>query len=170
MIRQHVGGGKSAFDPKLEPLVLEKISKRMDDELDNLIVDILDAKKASPAIVAMEQDLGDDQNPNEYHLFLAFPPSKDGKEISEVGDIATPAAPALFRRVRVPLIEFCEKLAKAFEGQMTSTTLCFVADASCGLGSEVLTTVVKECGYGVVSWTDYSYLRQCFFTNSKEYF
>jgi len=37
---------------------------------------------------------------------------------------------------------------------MTSTALCFVADASCGLGSEMLVDVVKACDNGVVSSLD----------------
>ena len=144
MIRQHVGGGKGVYDPKMEPLVWEKIRKGDDDEMEKLIVDILVTKKATPVVVAIEQDLMDENDPNEYHLYLAFPPSDDA---------ATPVAPALYRRVRLPLVVFCEMLARAFEErQLTSTALCFVADASSGLGSETLATVAKRCNHGVVSY------------------
>ncbi len=148
-MRQHVGGGSGVFDPKMDKMMWEKMYlKDHEVEIDNLVVDILDAKKATPVIVAMEQDLEDERNTNEYHLYLAFPPATEKSD-----DVATPAKPGLFRRVRVPLVAFCEKLAKAFEGQMTSTALCFVADASCGLGSEILTNVVKDSGHGVVSFS-----------------
>lgn len=136
MIRQHVGGGKKMYSPKLEELV-EKISGT---EFKGLVDEILDSKKATPVIVAIEQD-PTDANPDTYFLHLAFPPGNG---------TSTPAAPGLFRRVRVPLVSFCEALAKAFEGQLTSTAFCFVADASCGLGSEMLTSVVKACDTGVV--------------------
>eukprot|EP00984_Skeletonema_dohrnii_P003126 scaffold1041_cov93-Skeletonema_dohrnii-CCMP3373.AAC.13 len=103
----------------------------------------MDAKKATPVIVAIEQDLEDDNNPNDYHLFLAFPPASGG--------VSTPAAPNLYQRVRVPLFAFCERLANAFKEQMTSTALCFVADASSGMGAEMLTDIVKDCNYGVAT-------------------
>ena len=146
MIRQHVGGGKGAYDPKMESTIWEKLSKTDTKEMEEIIAEILDAKKPTPVIVAIEQDLEDERDPNTYHLFLAF------SSLSSEDDVATPRPPKFYpRRVRVPLIVFCEMLATAFEGQMTSTALCFVADASSGLGSEMLTTVVKQCNHGVVS-------------------
>jgi hypothetical protein len=137
MIRQHVGGGKKLYSPKSEDMV-----EKIDGEMKDLADEILDSKKATPVIVAIEQDATESANPDTYYLYLAFP-SGEGT--------STPAAPGLFRRVRVPLVKFCEELAKAFEGQMTSTAFCFVADASCGLGSGMLTSVVNACDTGVVS-------------------
>lgn len=137
MIRQHVGGGKKMYSPKSE----EMVEKVPDDEMQGLIDDILDSKKTTPVIVAIEQDPAD-ANPDTYYLYLAFPPGEG---------TSTPVAPGLFRRVRVPLVSFCGALAKAFEGQLTSTAFCFVADASCGLGSEMLASVVKASDTGVVS-------------------
>jgi len=143
MIRQHVGGGKGLYDPKTESVVWAKIGSSDTEEMDTLLSEIMDSKKATPVIVAIEQDLEDDNNPNDYHLFLAFPPANAG--------VSTPAAPNLYQKVRVPLIAFCERLAKAFKDQMTSTALCFVADASSGLGAEMLTDVVKDCNHGVAT-------------------
>mmetsp|Transcript_11881 Transcript_11881/g.21957 ORF Transcript_11881/g.21957 Transcript_11881/m.21957 type:complete len:581 (-) Transcript_11881:52-1794(-) len=145
MMRQHVGWGKGVYDPKTETSVWETIFKNDTNEMEEIIAEILNAKKPSPVIVAMEQDLFDDADPNTYHLFLAFPPPASDESV------ATPGPPKLYRRVRVPLVVFCERLAKAFEGQMTSTALCFVADASSGMGSETLTNVVKECNHGVAT-------------------
>lgn len=147
MVRQHVGGGKRVYDPKTESSIWEPYTKNDTKEMEEIIVNILDAKKPTPVIVAMEQDLSDQVDPNTYHLLLAFPPSSD-----DGGGVATPVAPNFYpRRVRVPLVIFTEMLARAFEGQMTSTALCFVADASSGLGSETLTTIAKRCNHGVVS-------------------
>ncbi|KAK1744323.1 hypothetical protein QTG54_004856 [Skeletonema marinoi] len=143
MIRQHVGGGKGLYDPKTESVVWAKIGSSETEEMDTLLSEIMDAKKATPVIVAIEQDLEDDNNPNDYHLFLAFPPASVG--------VSTPAAPNLYQRVRVPLFAFCERLANAFKEQMTSTALCFAADASSGMGAEMLTDVAKDCNYGVAT-------------------
>lgn len=145
MVRQHIGAGKGYYDPKMEASVWEALTKNDTEEMEEVIAEILDAKKPSPVIVAMEQDLSNDNDPNTYHLFLAFPP------VSSKGGVATPGPPNLYRRVRVPLVVFCEELAKAFEGQLTSTALCFVVDASSGLGSETLTTLVKKCDHGVAT-------------------
>ncbi|KAL7459606.1 hypothetical protein ACHAWC_011462 [Mediolabrus comicus] len=145
MIRQHVGGGKGLYLPKTESIVWEKISKTDSEGMTELISGMLDSEKATPVIVAIEQDIEDDNNPNEYYLFLAFPPE------SKSAGVSTPVAATVYRRVRVPLISFCDKLAEAFRKQMTSTALCFTADANCGLGTDMLTGVVKDCDHGVAT-------------------
>lgn len=149
MMRQHVGGGRGRYDPKMEPSVWEALTVKDNEEMEGVVAEILDAEKPTPVIVALEQDPTDDRDTNTYYLFLAFPPTSttDGSG----GGIGTPGSPGLYRRVRVPLVAFCALLADAFDGRMTSTTLCFVADASSGLGSEILATVVKRCNYEVVS-------------------
>ncbi|KAL7533315.1 hypothetical protein ACHAWF_004451 [Thalassiosira exigua] len=150
MVRQHVGGGRRGYDPKADPSAWEDLTMDDVDEMDEVVETIMDAAKPTPVVVAIEQDRGDDRDPNTYHLFLAFPrPSDvmDGK-----ASAATPGPPGFYpRRVRVPLAEFCEKLATAFEGRATSTTLCFVADASSGVGSEMLTAVAGRCDHGVAT-------------------
>ena len=149
MIRQHVAGGKRFYDPKMDTAdVWETYTKNNLHEMDELIVEILNPKKPSPVIVSMEQDLTNTDDPNTYHLLLGFPPTSDRDGGEHIG---TPQFPKMYRRVRVPLVVFCEKLASAFEKQMTSTTLCFVADASSGMGSDLLTNVVDQCNHGVVS-------------------
>eukprot|EP00984_Skeletonema_dohrnii_P003389 scaffold1141_cov73-Skeletonema_dohrnii-CCMP3373.AAC.2 len=72
MIRQHVGGGKGLYDPKTESVVWAKIGSSETEEMDTLLSEIMDAKKATPVIVAIEQDLEDDNNPNDYH-FCCWP-------------------------------------------------------------------------------------------------
>lgn len=153
MARQHVGGGRSAYDPKAESIAWENLTPDDGEEMDEVISRILDAKRPTPVIVAIEQDTTDERDPNAHHVFLAFPP--DAGEEGGVGSVDTPGPPALYsRRVRAPLVAFCEKLAGAFEGQMTSTALCFVADASSGTGSEMIVRVVRRCDHGVATIPD----------------
>lgn len=152
MIRQHVGGGKKIYDPKLldSSDVWEKYTSNDMSEMDDIIKEILDNKKKSPVIVTIEQDLSDDVNPNIYYLYLAFPPSSNKSD--DTDDVSTPELPKIYyRRVRLPLLVFCDKLEKAFKDQMTSTALCFVVDASSGMGSDMLCSVVDACDHGVVS-------------------
>eukprot|EP00804_Cyclotella_cryptica_P019961 CCRYP_007850-RA/>CCRYP_007850-RA protein AED:0.29 eAED:0.29 QI:81/1/1/1/1/1/2/3073/573 len=158
MNRQHVGGGKSLYSPKSDSMAWEKIAKSDDAEMKALFEEILDATKAAPVIVAIEQDTEDAADSNEYYLFLAFPPGKG---------VSTPEAPGLYRKVRVPLVAFCEGMAKGFEGQMTSTALCFVADASSGLGSEMLTSIVEACDNGVATISNPSWMFSLALLNSK---
>lgn len=154
MIRQHVGGGKSYYDPKTEVDVWENYTTNDTTEMDDIVIAILDKKKKTPVIVTIECELGDEVNPNLYYLYLAFPATSSSSTEGDADDVSTPPSPQMYRRVRVPLVLFCEKLANAFEKQMTSTALCFVADASSSLGSDMLTNVVKACDHGVVSFTD----------------
>lgn len=149
MMRQHVGGGRGNYDPKSEPSSWETLTDGDVAEMDEVVSDILDDAKRTPVIVALEQDPTDDRYPDTYYLFLAFPPPHSTKAEGGRGGLVPP--PGIYRRVRVPLLAFCELLSLAFEGQMTSTTLCFVADASSGLGSETLAMVARRCNYGVVS-------------------
>ena len=153
MIRQHVGGGKSYYDPKTEVDVWENYTTNDTTEMDDIVTEILDKKMKTPVIVTIECELGDEVNPNLYYLYLAFPPTTSSSSSEgDTDDVSTPQSPKMYRRVRVPLVLFCDKLATAFEKQMTSTALCFVADASSSLGSDMLTNVVKACDHGVVSF------------------
>ena len=87
-----------------------------------------------------EQDLGDDIDPNTFHLFWAFPPAVM-EEYSDVG----PSIGTQFysRRVYVPLVELCERLATAFEGRMPSPAFYSAVDTGSGMGSEMLTNMMK---------------------------
>lgn len=52
--------------------------------------------------------------------------------------------------VQAPLLTFVNVLAKAFEEKMTSTALCFVADASSALGLDMIHQIVKDSDAGMV--------------------
>jgi hypothetical protein len=154
MIRQHVGGGGSLYDPKSESRCWEIYDANDAVGMAALIADILSDDddddggdgRPSPVIVALERDATDEDDPDTYHLFLAFPPPLPAAPASSSVVVRRP-----YRRMRVPLLPFCDLLANAFERRLTSTTFCFVADASSGLGIEVLTTLVARCDVGVVS-------------------
>jgi len=60
------------------------------------------------------------------------------------------AVPTIGRRIQVPLVTFGLLLADAFDAKVTGTALCFVADASSGLGSHVLARIAQECDAGMV--------------------
>mmetsp|Transcript_113302 Transcript_113302/g.169438 ORF Transcript_113302/g.169438 Transcript_113302/m.169438 type:complete len:464 (+) Transcript_113302:1-1392(+) len=51
--------------------------------------------------------------------------------------------------LELPLMPFGTLLAAAFENQLTTTTLCFVADASAGKATSLLESLVKESKTGV---------------------
>ena len=114
----------------------------------------------TPLIVGIAKGLdpgfsGEDEyaDPNEWYIYLAFPPqsntsNNNGKENEEKGGLA----PYRGRRVRAPLSRFGEALAIAFEQKLTSTALCFVADASGGYGTKVLSSVFNGCGTGMVRY------------------
>ncbi len=152
LIRQYIGGGKRQYNPKMESVAWEKFTKTDIDEMETIIHDeiLKEENGDTPVIVAIEQDLTDENDPNTYYLFLAFPTLQS--QDTEAATTDKCSIPGQYRRrIRVPLIQFCELLAKSFEAQMTSTTLCFVADASSGMGSDILSTIVKRCHHGVVS-------------------
>lgn len=49
----------------------------------------------------------------------------------------------------VPLEQFGIQLAEAFEQKLTSHAMCFVADASSGLGTKIIGNIAASCGAGM---------------------
>lgn len=80
-------------------------------------------------IVAIEYDENDHRSKRNYFIFFIY------------GD----------RKYQVPLVAFGQALAKAMEEKLTSTALCFLADASAGSSSNLLATVLEQSKAGVVS-------------------
>jgi hypothetical protein len=69
--------------------------------------------------------------------------------------VDAPASPnatgqTIGRRLQIPLVPLALQLADAFEAKITGTAFCFIADASSGLGSQVLARIAKECEAGMV--------------------
>lgn len=117
--------------------------------MDSLVKNILNKKRPSPLILGLakaKSDHGDsDDDRKEIYLHLAVP-SDDNHDHDHDDD-----EEILFDRiVLLPLTSFTEKLAKGFEQQLTSTALCFVADASSAIGTQVIAEVVTTCNAGLV--------------------
>ena len=134
MIRQYVGGGRGLYDPKFEGDVWLNVCRGDAAEMRRLVADVLDANKPSPVIVAIEQEESHDF----YNLLIGFPPKSRSMPFYE--------------RVRVPLVEFCELLAEEYRKRDADVSLCFVADVSCGLGTELVSSLEKESTIRDASW------------------
>jgi len=101
------------------------VSKVMNEEhLDKLVASIVVPGTPSPDIIGICQDM------ETLDFFVVL----NVKENPEYGE---------FGMLKVPLAEFGLKLAAKFERIVTSTTLCFVADASSGLGPVMLSKILK---------------------------
>ena len=105
--------------------VSSKNVKTLDsDKVKEFIQDIIQEKSETPSIVGIKGT----EDGNDLVLIL-----QDGSDT-----------------IHVPLVNFGQELATAFEQKLTSTALCFVADASSGLGSEMLAQIASSCGAGMV--------------------
>eukprot|EP00934_Nitzschia_sp_Nitz4_P008313 Nitzschia sp. Nitz4//scaffold24_size164493//130329//132032//NITZ4_002347-RA/size164493-processed-gene-0.211-mRNA-1//1//CDS//3329544171//8303//frame0 len=91
---------------------------------------ILKDKAGQYTTLKIDKDPSDPKE--EYYLFIQR--------------LSTEDQPQYFQ---APLVPFCQVLRQAFEDQVTTTTLCFVADASAGKASGLLEQLVKEAKTGV---------------------
>ena len=129
------------------PSTLNYEHEESEEILSTVVKDILKNDQNSPIILSINTDsttIGEmkDSDPNtNVILELAFP----------VYDNEQKTVKAFDRIVRLPLISFCNLLSKTFHEQVTSTILCFVADASSGLGTELVGKIVSQCDAGMVS-------------------
>mmetsp|Transcript_22341 Transcript_22341/g.25886 ORF Transcript_22341/g.25886 Transcript_22341/m.25886 type:complete len:515 (+) Transcript_22341:189-1733(+) len=116
--------------------VLEKIN---DDStlLDSIVNDVLDKSKITPDILGVRTD------DNKMNPILVIAVQNSGNNSKE-------GSSGYEKVLELPLVPFGMKLADAFEQQLTSTALCFIADASSGLGSDILGSIVESCGAGLV--------------------
>ena len=110
------------------------IEKHDDKAIASFVKDVVDESKSTPTIVGVRVD---ENNTKISKILLAVKDSKDSYE----------------QIVEYPLVEFATELSNAFEKKLTSTTLCFIADASGGLGTEMLGRIIASCGAGLVSLT-----------------
>lgn len=139
-----LSSGSDGGNRNISPMIEFSAAK-----MDSMVKDILDKGRPSPLIlgVAKSQSGGSDDDGKEIYLHLAIP-SVDGNQDYD-NDGKTGETP--FSRIAlVPLSAFAEKLAKEFEMQLTSTALCFVADASSAVGTQVIGEVVNSCNAGLV--------------------
>lgn len=135
-IRTHVNEGNN-FEASAEKSVTELIlnDSSIQRIVDEIVHEQKDTKNVAPLIVAIAKDLTIPKN--QLYAYLAYP---------ETGSYqADGISPRYNRRVQVPLVAFCTKLASAFEKKLTSNTLCFIADASSSLSSEFLSKLFTNC-------------------------
>jgi hypothetical protein len=126
-INYSLAGGVSAMHkyPGLMDKTTEVLSS--DDDMEELADRICKEKESYFCCLKIDRDSEDSQG--EFFLFLMEQKTN--------------------QRYQLPLMSFGNKLAKAFEDQLTSTALCFVADASSGKGTSLVEQLVKESKTGV---------------------
>jgi hypothetical protein len=123
-----------------------------DEELNNFVrKQILDPKQSTPRLLWVGLDVDHDDPRGEYYLYL----------LQQHQSSSSGAGRTI---VKVPLVAFGLKLHEAMEAQITSTTFCFVADASSGLGTQWITGLLESCNAGVVCVFRYFMLvAHCYF-------
>jgi hypothetical protein len=114
-------------------------------DMDDLIGKILDKEKtAIDRYYALKIDKDSHDPTDDYYVFLAH------EEYSAEGvSRNNTCSSSRILLYELPLIKFGMKLCQAFEDQLTTTTLCFVADASSGKASSMLEGLVKAAKTGV---------------------
>mmetsp|Transcript_235 Transcript_235/g.364 ORF Transcript_235/g.364 Transcript_235/m.364 type:complete len:575 (+) Transcript_235:51-1775(+) len=137
-VRQHVNSGQY-YESAAEVSITELLFS--EDEMQTLVDQILDGECGTPIIVGISVDM-DSTDFTEWYLRLAFPEKGQENNICD-GNIQ------YVKRVQTPLIKFAKKLAAAFENKLTSTALCFIADASSGLATGVLEELIENCQAGL---------------------
>ncbi len=125
-----LAGGIQKYDD--DPEIVMKNTEYVSSEegMDALVGKIVDKKETS-VYYPLKLDKDPHDPTEEFYLYL----------LQQTDETRT-----LFQ---VPLVKFGMKLAQAFEDQLTSTTLCFVADASAGKATSLLESLVKESKTGV---------------------
>ena len=157
-VRKFINDG-SFYDWKEEKKITDLILN--DDEIQTLVKEIVIDSKSSTNETTNPEDYDEDDNINEefqktpaivgiakdltlnkadeWYITLAFP-VKSQKTL----DDGTKGKIYYGRRVQVPLEKFGTYLALEFERKKSNTGLCFIADASSSLGSNVLGNVIKH--------------------------
>mmetsp|Transcript_102 Transcript_102/g.272 ORF Transcript_102/g.272 Transcript_102/m.272 type:complete len:562 (-) Transcript_102:185-1870(-) len=128
-----LAGGPREYneDPEIVMRNTEYISK--EEDLDALIEKIVDRKDTKSRFYGLKIDKDPLDPLGEYYLFIVHEQElSDGKTLYQL-----------------PLVKFGMKLAEAFEDELTTTALCFVADASAGKAASMLESLVKESKAGV---------------------
>jgi hypothetical protein len=128
----HVGQG-SEFDSKTEILNTEFVTTT--EDITALVARIVDNKERTLRIARLGRDTKQNEHgSNEYYLWLW--------EVDDANDDnASPNQPQTLYQVL--LSSFGLALADAMERKITTSTFCFVADASASVGLEVLVDLVK---------------------------
>lgn len=144
-----VDGSTWRYNPKEDRVSTELLTKQ--EEYDEVVKNILDKKRPTPLVVAIDRDEEDGLDRQEIYLWLAFPPpspvADDGADAKS--STSSSSSTKGWRRIQLPLTPFLTTLSTAFEDQMTSTALCFVTDASSALSSAVFRHVFDGSDTGL---------------------
>ena len=129
-----LAGGPQKYDddPEIVTKNTEYVSK--EDDLDALIKKIVDKKNSKSKFFTLKIDKDPHDSTEEFYLFIVQEQRSSNDRVL----------------YQVPLVKFGLKIAQAFEDQVTTTTLCFVADASAGKATSMLESLVRESKTGVV--------------------
>lgn len=137
-----LAGGQEQYnaDPEINLKKCHYVSDNQDEQME-LAKQIVSDNNSKSKSKYIPLKLGKDPNDptEEYYLFLM-------KTTIKEDDSDEAAEPEFFQ---TPLVPFCKTLRQVFEKQITSTTLCFVADASSGKATILLEKLVQEAKTGV---------------------
>ena len=128
----YLAGGVSQVHEDEDYLAKQTDYLSQPEELETLMVNILNSKETRVQILKIDTDPHD--TTGEYYLHL-LERAVDQKSKPRI--------------IQVPLATFGLVLHKAFDEQLTATTLCFVADASSGKATNLLEQLVQESKTGV---------------------
>lgn len=128
-----LAGGQRKYDddPEIVMKNTEYVSK--EDDLNDLIKKVVDSRCTDSKYFTVKIDRDPYDPTEELYLYILQEQQSSNDRL-------------LFQ---VPLVKFGMKLAQAFEDQLTTITLCFVADASAGKATTMLESLVKESKSGV---------------------
>lgn len=128
----YLAGGKDRFNGDPEINLKNTTFLGNDAEQETLIDRILSKRDTLSKYSVLKLDRDPSDPTQDFYLFLTRQQDDCEAELFQV-----------------PLVSFCMKLCDAFENQLTTTTLCFVADASAGKASDLLEELMKEAKIGV---------------------
>lgn len=143
-IRKYINDG-GFYDWKEEQKITDLILR--DEDIQSLaqeivIVDSSNAKhedfQNTPLIVGIAKDLTLSKA-DEWYLYLAFPVNMKNEHCFDI------EKRYYGRRVQVPLEKFSLYLSYEYEKQNNPFSLCFIADASSSLGSNVIGQIIENC-------------------------
>jgi len=137
-----LAGGPQNYNNDPEIVMKNTIYISKEEDLDNLIEKITEKKDIESRYFTLKIDKDPHDPTEELYLFIVRE-----QQLSKTEN-TTSTHRILYQ---VPLVKFGLKLAKKFEDQLTTTTLCFVADASSGKASSMLESLVKELKTGVAT-------------------
>jgi len=137
-----LAGGPQNYNDDPEIVMKNTVYISKEEDLDTLIEKITEKKNIEYRYFTLKIDKDPHDPTEELYLYI----------VREQQLRKTKSTTNTHRILyQLPLVKFGLKLAKKFEDQLTTTTLCFVADASSGKASSMLESLVKESKTGVAT-------------------